>query len=325
MDTEHNSNSTVAGPGSILHRAREEKGFSQEEVAQSLHLAPRQIIALENDDISGLPGATYVRGYLRSYAELLGLPPEPVLAAYTSLLGDQKKTPNLGAIAPKEEITSQHHQMKFATYAVVAITLALAFMWWQGREDDAAKPAFNTAMQADETEAQTAPGTAEGVAPDADPVMPPTGPAGTLLPPAVVAAPGIAPAAGVAAQQPVLAPVAAKPPVPVVVPPAETRSAPLNPQAPEYRASLVVVTEEECWVDVRDVHQNKLLYETVPAGRRVVLEGAVPFSVFLGNVAGVKVEFNGKPYDALRHQRGLVARFTLGRELVPPAAATMER
>ena len=54
MDTEHNSNSTVAGPGSSLHRAREEKGFSQEEVAQSLHLAPRQIIALENDDISGV-------------------------------------------------------------------------------------------------------------------------------------------------------------------------------------------------------------------------------------------------------------------------------
>jgi len=63
---------------------------------------------------------------------------------------------------------------------------------------------------------------------------------------------------------------------------------------------------------VRDGKQNKLLYETVAAGRTVVLEGAAPLSVFLGNVEGVGVEFNGKPYDTAPHRRGPIARFTLG-------------
>jgi cytoskeleton protein RodZ len=301
-------------------------------VAQRLHLAPRQIIALEEGDFANLPGPTYVRGYLRSYAELVGLKPEHILADYANLSGGQKKSPVLTGIAPKEEITSQHHQVKFTTYVVVTITLALAFMWWQGREDEPARPAYEVASSAPgDSEGQSPAGTAEGVTPDSA-EAPLTSPAdgGALMPVAPAA-----PAAAVATPAPVVPPPALAPAVQQVVPatspaaqPAavarvETRAA--APAVPEKRASLVLYAENECWVDVRDAHQNKLLYETVPAGRRVVLDGVVPFNVFLGNVAGVKVEFNGKPYDAMRHQRGLVARFTLGNELVQPAAVAADR
>jgi cytoskeleton protein RodZ len=78
------------------------------------------------------------------------------------------------------------------------------------------------------------------------------------------------------------------------------------------RGRLVLRTLEDCWADVRDAAGNRLLYETIQAGRMVSVEGAAPLSVFLGNVDGVRVEFNGMPYDAARHRRGQVARFTLG-------------
>jgi cytoskeleton protein RodZ len=68
---------------------------------------------------------------------------------------------------------------------------------------------------------------------------------------------------------------------------------------------------EESWADIRDAGQNKLLYETVAAGRVVMLEGAPPLTVFLGNADGVRLEFNGRPYDVSRHKRGQIARFTL--------------
>jgi len=75
---------------------------------------------------------------------------------------------------------------------------------------------------------------------------------------------------------------------------------------------LSLVTTQDSWVEVRDAKQNRLLYEMVPAGRTVVLEGAGPFSVFLGNVEGVSVELNGKRFDTTPYRRGPIARFSVG-------------
>jgi len=69
---------------------------------------------------------------------------------------------------------------------------------------------------------------------------------------------------------------------------------------------------------VRDAKQTRLIYETIPAGRIVGLEGVPPFQVFLGNVDGVKVIFEGRPFDAARYKRGTTARFTVG--TAPPAS-----
>ena len=78
------------------------------------------------------------------------------------------------------------------------------------------------------------------------------------------------------------------------------------------RALLVLSTVQDSWVDVRDAQGNKLLYETVPAGRVVTLDGNAPLKVFLGNAAGVKIEFDGKPFNPIPYMHGQVARFTLG-------------
>jgi cytoskeleton protein RodZ len=74
----------------------------------------------------------------------------------------------------------------------------------------------------------------------------------------------------------------------------------------------VLHADQDSWADIRDARQNRLIYETVLAGRVVSLEGVAPLSVFLGNADGVRLEFNGKPFDAGPHKRGPVARFTLG-------------
>ena len=52
----------------------------------------------------------------------------------------------------------------------------------------------------------------------------------------------------------------------------------------------------------------------MPAGRSVTLEGVAPVSVFLGNAAGVRLDYNGQDVDIGRYLRGMMARFTLGEE-----------
>ncbi len=59
--------------GQELALAREARRMSQEQVADILNLTLANVIALENDDYESLPGWTYVSGYLRAYARLLGL------------------------------------------------------------------------------------------------------------------------------------------------------------------------------------------------------------------------------------------------------------
>ncbi|MDH3638025.1 MAG: DUF4115 domain-containing protein [Gammaproteobacteria bacterium] len=70
---------STASPGKTLKQARERLGLSVLNVARDLHLSKSQIDALEADDYQHFHGETYVRGYLRSYARLVGVDPDQVL------------------------------------------------------------------------------------------------------------------------------------------------------------------------------------------------------------------------------------------------------
>src|SRR6185295_18307750 len=68
------------GVGAELAAARQERGMGLPEVAQQLKFGLRQLEALEADRFAELPGGTFARGMVRSYARLLKIDPEPLLA-----------------------------------------------------------------------------------------------------------------------------------------------------------------------------------------------------------------------------------------------------
>ncbi len=293
----------IHGPGAQLAQARADLHLAHEDVAAKLHLATHQIQALEQNDYASLPGATYVRGYLKSYALLLGLSPEPILEAHTRLTA-APVTPDFRAIAPQREITSRHHQVRFVTYIMAAIVVGLAIAWWQGREVRPPNPLLATR---DSEPAVAVPNVVTGADVMTEPEKPPA------ESPAAPTPIGIA----VTGNKP---PVLATPPrtaavstATVTPPPAVVSSAPATqPAGP--RVKLVLHAEQDSWADIRDARQTRLLYDTVPAGRSVTLEGVAPLSIFLGNAAGVRLDYNGRVVDIARHKRGMMARFTLGDE-----------
>jgi cytoskeleton protein RodZ len=69
------------GPGAVLAKERKAQGLSLADVSRQLKLAIRQVEALEADNYAALPGATFVRGFVRNYARLLRLHPESLLQA----------------------------------------------------------------------------------------------------------------------------------------------------------------------------------------------------------------------------------------------------
>jgi cytoskeletal protein RodZ len=68
--------------GARLREARENIGMSMPEVSRALRIRQIYLQAIETDDYAALPGKTYVLGFLRSYAELLGLDAYDVVQHY---------------------------------------------------------------------------------------------------------------------------------------------------------------------------------------------------------------------------------------------------
>ena len=73
-----------AGFGEQLKTRREEKGVTLDEVAQRLRIRRQFLQAMEEERLDDLPGETYFRGFLRSYAEFLDLDGEALLQSCRS-------------------------------------------------------------------------------------------------------------------------------------------------------------------------------------------------------------------------------------------------
>ncbi|MBL4907405.1 MAG: DUF4115 domain-containing protein [Sneathiella sp.] len=89
--------------GERLRFARESKSYSLHEMADTLRLRPRQIQALEDGDYDNLPGQAFVIGFLRSYANALGLDAIAIVELYKQEHAGEMTIPQLTFPEPTSE------------------------------------------------------------------------------------------------------------------------------------------------------------------------------------------------------------------------------
>jgi len=129
-------------PGIRLQTRRLKNEWSIEDVAADLNLRIEVIAALEADDYSKLPERTYVRGYLRAYARLLGIHEEEVLdelpeihrarGGLGSVLPVMGRTALRGAQdVPKTAVfkPAPRNWVRPTLWSVLLVVLIL-FAWW---------------------------------------------------------------------------------------------------------------------------------------------------------------------------------------------------
>jgi cytoskeleton protein RodZ len=117
--------------GNTLRQAREARGISLEEVAARLRLAARVVRDIEAGAFEHLPAATYARGYLRAYANFVGIKAEPLLSAYDQY-ADQPPEINPYASSPQPQVRATDLPMRVVTYVIAAAILGSAGIWlWQ--------------------------------------------------------------------------------------------------------------------------------------------------------------------------------------------------
>ena len=73
--------------GQLLKAAREKKGLSLHEIGMTLKINPKILKAIEENDRANLPAKTFLRGFVRSYAQYLRLDVEQALKLFHSEYG----------------------------------------------------------------------------------------------------------------------------------------------------------------------------------------------------------------------------------------------
>ena len=77
--------------GLYLKHERELRGVALEEIAEATKIHIRFLEALENNDFDNMPGEVFVKGFIRSYARVIGFDPEEMVNAYDESVGKDRR------------------------------------------------------------------------------------------------------------------------------------------------------------------------------------------------------------------------------------------
>jgi len=300
------NNSRQAGPavaqatslGSMLREAREKLGLSVADVAGQIKFAPRQIEALEADDFEHLPEEAFLRGFVRSYAKILRLDAQAVLAhmPQTKAAAAELIPASVGVPFPNAHSTRQQNLVWLGAASLLAV-IAAGFAFWH----------FKT------------PPKQENVAQVETPVTLPAE-TKTISEPLVLKSSTIEPS--VSAAPKVKSPVT-QPPVREAKAQSSVREAKAQssvraaktlaakaasevkatkPAAPpdtllQTTEELRLVFGEESWTEIKDKDGNILSSQVNPPGSELRLEGSPPFTMLIGHAASASLYFRGKQVD----------------------------
>lgn len=125
----------AARVGEDLREARLTLGASVEDMAEHLRINRRYIHALEEGRVKDLPGSTYAVGFVRSYANALGLDPDEAVRRFRDVTGGT--TTKSGELVFPEPVPSRGMPAGalVALGVVMAIGAYIAWYNWTGAGD----------------------------------------------------------------------------------------------------------------------------------------------------------------------------------------------
>jgi cytoskeleton protein RodZ len=293
--------------GTALREGREQKGLTVEAVEEKTKIAPSVIIALEEGNSARFPHAVYARGFVRSYALLLGLDAQELCAHFSREYPVPKDSDQPDSHAPHIHVKMHDSGNVVTTVRIVAILgiLLLGALGWyvfdhyRGRVPEAPAP----------------------VEEEMTPAVPPAEvlPSGSLPAPMtqmqeVAATPTQQPGAGMAANAtsdealnattetpaaileeagPEPAQSAAVEPVAEEVQDARAEQS-AAPATPVKERSLRIVAHSASWLQARP--DDKILDYFLRKGETASITFRESLSIKFGNAGGVKLELDGQPY-----------------------------
>ena len=259
-------------PGTLLQETRESQGLSVPDAALALKVTESYVRALESNDYEHLPQATFVRGYLKNYAKLLGLNADEIVGAYDQHMdtqGDVFRKPNVEkSIKPLRAHSTPSPVNALILILVISLGGLSYYLW-----NNWLKPDASTTVIAEES-------VVDGVASELEVVL-------EVLTDSEGHVELEEPVPELTQEAQVVVTEIKEEPEVIEV------AEPVMPEDP--LKNLVISFKGECWVEITDASGDILVSSVQQSGSSVDLEVLPPVNVRFGNSPAVdQILFDGE-------------------------------
>lgn len=268
------------GPGPTLRAARQAMNVEPREVADALNLPLSVVEAIEENDYAQLPNAVFARGYVRSYAKLLELDPDPIVLQFPmpeqsvveNTMSVERASPFASLTATAQRLLREQQQLVLVAGAIVVGLLLVMLLVWL-LSDSEAEAAITPAAAN-----PTTPANAPLVTPGLQPVAP---------------APGAIQAD-------------------VVNNTTQSVDGLVTQRLDAGDGTMFFEFTDECWLEVRAADGQVLYSDLGKPSKPLKFTGRGPFSILLGYAPAATLQFNGEAVALAPHTRNNVATLVLG-------------
>jgi cytoskeletal protein RodZ len=255
--------------GASLKQARESKGISLDQIAAETRISTRFLSAIENEEFHLLPGGIFNRGFVRAFAEKVGLDADQAVADYERLA----EVRPLEVVSAPEPAPARKKDRHLYPIAFGALALVIVIFYVVTRESGHTAQTASAPPSAPAATSQPAP------APAAAPTTEPT--------------PEATPSPGRPETAPQTTPAAPQPAPPPASPPATP--------APATKTALTLEVEahEQTWIKVVADGNPVDPSEVLESGTTRKFTAQNSISISIGNAAGLSLKLNDKPMKVL--------------------------
>lgn len=261
-----------SSPGKLLRDAREQLGLTQEQIAKELYMTLTKVKAIESDQYTRLHSDTFIRGYLRAYAQLVKVDVVSLLAIYdgqAKILGLKE---NFLPVKKNDSPNRKIWQFAVSLIGILLLLWLLSIWFWDNRKRN---DYSNVTV--------SVPGT----------------PIETIAVSSSVVSAGALSSSSVSSFSVTLAAPVENPIIAI------SSSASSRPEFEAIKSvsisqasdKLDFYFNDECWVEVSDANGDVLVTELQMKDTQLSVKGQSPFEVKLGNAPAVELKLNDEIID----------------------------
>ena len=303
----------MVGPGQILSEARKKASMTIGDVAKILKFKEHLIENIEKDIFDQKLPATYNRGYLKSYAKLVGVDINDVLSAYDMLGVAEIQRSEMLSFSNLTEKQAEHSRLMWLSYLIAAILIGLMILWWQqepkqiidesitDKQSDLVIPTSKSEMKK-ETETLSLDDEVEVTELDQNELTLDT----------ALEVEQVSPINELSNQKEAVVTSIDSFDGSVDVTEDVILVDNATPTADTAEVSTAIFTfSGDCWVNIYDANGERIAWGVKKSGYVMNITGEAPLKVTLGKPELAIIEFNGQAIDMSGFNAGNIAKFTL--------------
>ncbi|KZX69111.1 transcriptional regulator [Vibrio sp. HI00D65] len=314
MNTEHDTQAQepiapALEAGTLLKNQREALGLTQKQISDRLKLRISLIQQIEENQFESDQVATFMRGYIRSYAKYVNLDEKVVLNALRHSGDAQHEDQEMLSFSRKTKTEKHNSRIMLLTWGIFAVIVGISSLWWwQNQQQDTLSQSLANTESSEELAVE------ESLDPEFASLEVIEAEQNDAAASVIEDTEGLA-AISDAADTLAALDVADEQPAVDVEPAVELETVEATP-APETTPevstkALTMQFTADCWIQVKDATGKTLSTGIKKAGQSLNLSGTAPYKVILGAPEAVSMTFASEPVDLSGYTSGKVARITL--------------